>query len=162
MVPLEVQILQSYLVRISVKGTSKALPQEMFGGSSTYSQGIWMSRDVWNEIIWWDGFGFIDVSLILNWNLSKCASPTIHSFQNLQFQMYLAWYVGVSKNSGTPKWMGKITENPMNKWMIWVVFPYFLETPMYLFRVASPSSPKHLSTRCLGKFAETPASPIGV
>ena len=30
--------------------------------------------------------------------------------------------MGVSKNSGTPKWMVKIMENPenpMNKWMIW-------------------------------------------
>jgi len=25
----------------------------------------------------------------------------------------------VSKNRGTPKWMVKIMENPMNKWMIW-------------------------------------------
>ena len=25
---------------------------------------------------------------------------------------------------GPPKWMVKIMENPMNKWMIWVVFPY--------------------------------------
>ena len=32
-------------------------------------------------------------------------------------------YMGVSKNSGTPKWMVKIMENPMNKWMI-------LETPI--------------------------------
>ena len=28
-----------------------------------------------------------------------------------------------------PKWMVKIMENPMNKWMIWGVFPLFLETP---------------------------------
>ncbi len=27
--------------------------------------------------------------------------------------------MGVSKNNGTPKWMVKIMENPMNKWMIW-------------------------------------------
>ena len=33
---------------------------------------------------------------------------------------------GVSKNTGTPKWMVKIMENPMNKWMIWgVLHPYF-------------------------------------
>ena len=37
------------------------------------------------------------------------------------------WYqVDVSKNRGTPKWMVKIMENPMNKWMIWGVFPLFL------------------------------------
>ena len=32
----------------------------------------------------------------------------------------VALYIGVSKNSGkTPKWMVKIMENPMYKWMIW-------------------------------------------
>ena len=34
--------------------------------------------------------------------------------------------MGVSKNNGTPKWMVKIMENPMNKWMIWGIFPLFL------------------------------------
>ena len=34
-------------------------------------------------------------------------------------------HVGVSKNTGTPKWMVKIMENPMNKWMIWGAHPYF-------------------------------------
>ena len=34
--------------------------------------------------------------------------------------------MGVSKNVGTPKWMVKIMEHPMNKWMIWgVLHPYF-------------------------------------
>ena len=39
--------------------------------------------------------------------------------------------VGVSKNRGIlpPKWMVKIMENPMNKWMILGV-PLFLETPI--------------------------------
>ena len=36
--------------------------------------------------------------------------------------------MGVSNNRGTPKWMVKIMENPMNKLMIWGV-PLFLETP---------------------------------
>ena len=31
--------------------------------------------------------------------------------------------MGVSKNRGTPKWMVYFMENPMNKWMIWGVFP---------------------------------------
>ncbi len=31
----------------------------------------------------------------------------------------------------TPKWMVKIMENPMNKWMIWCFFPLFLETSIY-------------------------------
>ena len=39
-------------------------------------------------------------------------------------------YMGVSKNNGIPKWMVKIRENPMNKWMILGV-PLFLETPIY-------------------------------
>ena len=34
--------------------------------------------------------------------------------------------MGVSKNTGTPKWRVKIMENPMNTWMIWGVFPLFL------------------------------------
>ena len=35
--------------------------------------------------------------------------------------------MGVSKNRGKnpPKWMVNIMVNPVNKWMIWVVFPYF-------------------------------------
>ena len=41
--------------------------------------------------------------------------------RNLLFLIYM----GVSKNSGTPKWMVKIMENPMNKWMIWGAHPYF-------------------------------------
>ena len=40
--------------------------------------------------------------------------------------------MGVSKNSGKKtKWMVKIMENPMNKWMIWGVFPLFLEGHPY-------------------------------
>jgi len=31
----------------------------------------------------------------------------------------------VSENSGTPKWMVKIMENPINPWIV----PLFLETP---------------------------------
>ena len=33
-----------------------------------------------------------------------------------------------SKNRGTPKWMVKIMENPMNKWMIWG-YHYFRKHP---------------------------------
>ena len=36
--------------------------------------------------------------------------------------------MGVSKNRGTPKWMVKIMENPMSKWMIWGENPLFSET----------------------------------
>ncbi len=39
--------------------------------------------------------------------------------------------MGVSKNKGkTPKWMVKIRENPMNKWMIWGETPLLLDTPI--------------------------------
>ena len=38
----------------------------------------------------------------------------------------------VSKNRGTLKWMVKIMENPMNKWMIWGGFPpIFGSTPIW-------------------------------
>ena len=33
--------------------------------------------------------------------------------------MYSYSQMGVSKNRGTPKWMVKIMENPINPWMIW-------------------------------------------
>ena len=33
--------------------------------------------------------------------------------------------MGVPKNTGTPKWMVYTV-----KWMIWVFFPHFLETPI--------------------------------
>ena len=43
--------------------------------------------------------------------------------------------MGVSKNSGTPKWMVKImVPNPMNKWMIWggIFHPLFFgSTPIW-------------------------------
>ncbi len=39
-------------------------------------------------------------------------------------------YMGVSKNrGGPPKWMVKIMENPMNKWMIWGAHPYIWKHP---------------------------------
>ena len=39
-----------------------------------------------------------------------------------------------TKNRGRflpPKWMVKIMENPMNKWMIWGAHPYFWKHPSY-------------------------------
>ena len=48
------------------------------------------------------------------------------------FFTQVVYYTDVSKNrGGPPKWMVKIMENPMNKLMIWGVFPIFLETPIY-------------------------------
>ena len=37
--------------------------------------------------------------------------------------------LGVSKNRATPKWMVKVMENPIKKWMIWGYIALFLETP---------------------------------
>ena len=41
--------------------------------------------------------------------------------------------MGVSKNSGTQKWMVKIMENRMNKWMILGENPLFSETPIFIY-----------------------------
>ncbi len=38
-----------------------------------------------------------------------------------------SWHMGVSKNNGTPKWMVKIMENPIE--IDDLVVPFFLETP---------------------------------
>ena len=60
--------------------------------------------------------------------------------------MYGCW----TKNRGfPPKWMVKIVENPMNKWMIWGENPLFLETSVYQVTkttkdlTGSKNSPKH-------------------
>ena len=48
------------------------------------------------------------------------------------FHLWRSHHLGVSKNrGGPPKWMVYFMENPMNKWMIWRVFPLFLETPIF-------------------------------
>ena len=44
-------------------------------------------------------------------------------------------YMGVEPKIGgffPTKWMVKILENPMNKWMIWG-YHFFLETPIYMY-----------------------------
>ncbi len=63
------------------------------------------------------------------------------NFQRLVFDIFPKAgriCLGVSKNTGTPKWMVKImVPNPMNKWMIWGGFttpPLFLETATRLVR----------------------------
>ena len=44
---------------------------------------------------------------------------------NLMMPMNFGFNMGVSKyRGGPPKWMVKIMENPMNKWMIWGVFTH--------------------------------------
>ena len=43
----------------------------------------------------------------------------IPSLKNMEGRVYdlVNNHLGVSKNRGTPKWMVKIMENPMNKWL---------------------------------------------
>ena len=43
------------------------------------------------------------------------------------------YHMGVSKNRGVkpPKWMVKIMEIPMNKWMIWGVFTHYFRKHPY-------------------------------
>ena len=44
---------------------------------------------------------------------------------------WIVIYMGVSKNSGTPKWMVKIMENPIKMDNLGV--PLFLEAPIYIY-----------------------------
>ena len=74
--------------------------------------------------------------------LSKQSQRPLHqekTFQNVERQLksyvFSSW--GVSKNRGTPKWMVKIMENPINPWMIWG-YHYFRKHP-----VDHLGSPKH-------------------
>ena len=43
--------------------------------------------------------------------------------------------MGVNPKIGetTPNWMVKIMENPIFQWMIWGVYPLFLETPICFY-----------------------------
>ena len=41
--------------------------------------------------------------------------------------------MGVFKNRGTPKWMVKIMENPINPWMIWGDFTHYFRKHPYSF-----------------------------
>ena len=47
----------------------------------------------------------------------------------------------VSKKTGTPKWMVKIMENPMNKWMIWG-YHYFWKHLCRVFKANYLEAPK--------------------
>ncbi len=58
-------------------------------------------------------------------------------------------HLGVNPKIGvkTPKWMVKIMENPMNKWMIWGAHPYFWKHPF----------------RCyINKYFKSPNEPYGL
>ncbi len=72
---------------------------------------------------------------ILNRTLWKTIEQPLLSqattgLQNTAFSIVKQPY-GCFQNSGIPKWMVKIMENPMNKWMIWgVKTPIFGSTPI--------------------------------
>ena len=68
--------------------------------------------------------------------------------------------MGVSKNSGTPKWMVKIMENPMNKWMIWGKKPtIFGNTHIWDFR-SYPAIESHNARLALEIVFKAPAPGI--
>ena len=73
-----------------------------------------------------------DSSILGTWtNFRGSAKKMMEGWNNpllLARGIYGCW----TKHRGIfpPKWMVKIMENPMNKWMIWGVFPLFLETPI--------------------------------
>ena len=52
-----------------------------------------------------------------------------HSDGLMDIILYLN--LGVSKYRGTPKWMVKIIENPINPWMIWGENPIFGNVQMF-------------------------------
>ena len=53
-------------------------------------------------------------------------------------------HLGISKNSGTPKWMVKIRENPIKHGMIWGGTPIFGSTPICFWSLRKKSAPFHL------------------
>ncbi len=64
---------------------------------------------------------------------AKCSLRTILVIENGCFIPSVCgqfWCMGVSKNTGTPKWMVKIMEIPIKIDDLGV--PLFLETPIYL------------------------------
>ena len=58
-----------------------------------------------------------------------------HTEIRMSFLNWMSWlHLGVEPKIGVvnpPKWMVKIMENPMNKWMIWGETPLFLETAIW-------------------------------
>ena len=74
-------------------------------------------------------------------------------------------HMGVSKNSGTPKWMVYFMENPIKHGMIWGFSQLFLETPILKigstrFAAHKTASWSHLSAKhtfhCLSIFVSRP------
>ena len=61
------------------------------------------------------------------------------------------------KNHGTPKWMGKIMENPIFLWDDLGVFPYFWKLPYSNFQFYNSPSPRFKkSQQRLGRSVERP------
>ena len=79
-----------YLVRIGVWNPEKPKPEEMFGGSNTYSQGIWMYSKPFRMVTWrlrsfpFQGLIFRSEPLILgsvdSWRAS-CVKPPLGEIQ---------------------------------------------------------------------------------
>ena len=65
--------------------------------------------------------------------------------------------LGVSKNNATPKWMVKIMENPMNKWMIWGVLP-----PVFLVQHPFPNDRRTKKFRCQIKLCTHKSRPVAI
>ena len=92
----------------------------------------------------WDGLWFRADKLSPSW---KAPVPTGGVFSlgiepNLSYDLWALVQVyqklGVNPKIGVvnpPKWMVKIMENPMNKWMIWVFSPYFWKHPTTICNV---------------------------
>ncbi len=61
----------------------------------------------------------------LSWTADANPKNRNLSFQVISHPTLCILYMAVSKNRGIlpPKWMVKIMEHPMNKWMIWGVLP---------------------------------------
>ena len=59
------------------------------------------------------------------WHIGTSWMPSFPTFSYI--------YMGVSKNNGTPKWMVKTMENPINPWMIWGENPLFSENTHIFF-----------------------------
>ena len=71
--------------------------------------------------------------LLPKWHLLEGAVINIYTYRYCTEYIYI--YGCFQKILGKPpKWMVKIMENPMNKWMIWVVLPpYFWFKHPYIY-----------------------------
>ena len=64
------------------------------------------------------------------WNILSSKWLHLPQFSGWKFQKYLSWHhLGVSKNSGTPRWMVYFMENPIKMGWFEGVSPYFWKPP---------------------------------